>query len=356
MGPQATQPDIETPILRALASLSRGERGAEQKACTILLNASTRSLAPLVPVLRSILALDNQDLLFVTAKALGELGQRAETAIDDLKALALRKTFPASLAAAHALGKIPGEGSLEAIIEIGERWARDKSMREPIAEILVPAFLGHSSASAPFIQRLDAVLRPCFEDNDPASAEETHHNQHNQREETPPVEITIPSWDLSALSLPNTTNLNRNGVLENPERECVLTTVGAVLHREISVVLDGHSLPLGVEIHTTPSSQGNVQPIVVLEMRAAPPSGWSLNDTLSTLTSLVREKFDLPADETIWLEHMPANTETNFAPFEKTFRVDLIYFEMLGRYGLPMYAGVPSVQSVVEERSGRSST
>ena len=356
MGPQSIRHDIETPLLRALADLQRGEPEAGKKACAILLDAPTRLLPPLVPVLRSILTLDDQDLLSVAAKRLGDIGQRAETAIGDLKALALRKAFPASLAAVEALGKIPGEGVLEAFIEIGERWARDKSMREPIADFLVPAFLDHTSAIAPFIQRLDAVLRPCFDDEALAAVEDAQGNQPHGHEEALPAEIPTPSLDLSALSLPNTPDLNRNGILDDPERESLPSEVGAVHRREIGVSLDGHSLPITVEIHSTASSSGNIQAVVVLELRGASPSGWPLDDILSTLTSLVREKFDLPADETIWLEHTPATTETNFAPFAKTFRVDLTYFEMQGRYSLPRYTGVPSVQSVVDEISGRSSS
>ncbi len=304
-------------------------------------------------MLRSILALEHQDLLVVTSDRLGELGHRAEAAVDDLKALALRKTVPASLAAVRALGKIPGEGVLEAFIEIVERWGRDKSMREPIADILVPAFLNHTSAIAPFIQRLDAVLRPCFDEAELAATDTTHRNHPPERKETHPTELHIPTWDLSALSLPNTPNLDRTGILANAERESLPSEVGAVLRREIGVSLDGHSLPLSVEIHTAPSSSGNLQRVIALELRRAPPSGWTLDDTLSTVTSLVREKFDLPAEETIWLDHTPANSDGTIAPFEKTFRVDMIYFEMLGRYGLPRYTGVRSLQSVVEEVSDR---
>jgi hypothetical protein len=352
MTTQATQPDIETPLLQALASLKRGESGAEEKASTVLVGASPCSLAPLVPLLRSILALDNQDLLLVTAKRLGELGQRAEVAMEELKALALRMTLPASLAAVEALGKIPGEGVLEAFIEIGERWGRDKSMRVPIADILVPAFLNHPSSIAPFIQRLDTVLRPCFDEAELADTDTTERNQSPEPKEARPAELPVSSWDLNALSLPNTPNLDRNGILENPERESLPTEAG-IFHREIGMSLDGCSLPIGVDIHTTASSSGNLQRVVALELRGASPSGWTLNDTLSTVTSLVREKFDLPAEETIWLDHTPGNTDENIAPFEKTFRVDMIYFDMLGRYGKPRYTGVVSVQSVVEEISGR---
>lgn len=354
MGTQSTQHDIETPLLRALASHQRGETKAEEEACTTLRDAPTESLAPLVPVLlRSILKLDNQDLLVVTANRLGELGHRADAVVEDLKALALRKTFPASLAAVEALGRIPGEAVLEAFIEIGEWWACDRSMWEPIADILVPAFLKHPSATAPFIQRLDVVLSPSFEEAELAATDTTQRKQSNEHEEARPAEVPVSSWDLSALLLPNTPNLDRTGILENPERESLPSEVGAVLRREIWVSLDDCSLPITVDIHTAAASNGNLQRVVALELQAAPPSGWTLDDTLSTITSLVREKFDLPADETIWLDHTPANKETNIAPFEKTFQVDLIYFDMLGRYGLPRYTGVLSVQSVVEEISSR---
>jgi hypothetical protein len=339
--------ELETPLYRELAAFQRGDRQAAGRAYDLLINHPSHSLARLMPALKVMLTLDNEDLQVIAAVKLGGLGEDASPLLNDLKELALKQIRPQSFAAATSLGCIPGAPSLEGLIEIGECWAKTPEMREGILYHLLPSFVQHGEAMRPFLKRFEAAIGPCFSADDQGSA----IIARNEMKKAYYRLGLFNSWENAQAKLPASPALERRGELLDPTPERLPATEGLVAKRTMTANLGGDAMLFGVEVYNPTTGERLDKPVVALSFLRM-PSNWTFEETFTMLASLIRAKFDLPADDAVWLDYNPPHSDRNPYPHPTTFQVDMVFFDECGRYGVPNFSLVRSISAVVKEARG----
>lgn len=339
--------ELEKPLYRELAAFRRGDPDAATRAHKLLINHTSHSLTQLMPALQAMLKLDNEELQVLAAGKLALLGKDASPALDDLKELALKQIVPKSVAAATALASIPGERTLEGLIEIGECWAKNPEMREEIIHHLLPFFIRHGEAMRPFLKRFQAAIGPCFsadnEDEARLARSEMKRAYHSLG--------LFKAWDHEEVKLPASPALELRGELVDPTPEQLPAAEGLIAQRTIRAILDDHVMSVILEIYHPCTGPLLTRPVVVLVFEGR-PFEWTFEQTFAMLASLIKEKFDLPADETVWLDHNPPHSERNSFSCPETYRVDMVFFDDCNRYGLPQVNPVRSIEAVISDAQG----
>lgn len=339
--------ELEKPLYRELTAFQRGDATAAGRAYTLLINHPANTLRQLMPALRSMLKLQNEDLQVLAAVKLTGLGEEASPALDDLKQLALKMIKPQSLAAIHALGSIPGEESLKGLIEVAQAWTTNPEMHEEIIHHLIPTFACHGEAMRPFLRSFQAAIAPCFSSADRLIAELSRTELQRAYYRLG----LINKWDNVEPKLPASPALEKRGELLVPTPERLTPTAGIVLKRTITAILDEDPVSVDVEIHHPTVGPELTKPVVALTFESG-PAEWTFEETFVMLASLIRAKFDLPAEDTVWLDHNPPHSQRNAFPYPETWRVDMVFFDDYGRYNLPTLSPVRSILAVVREARG----
>jgi hypothetical protein len=335
-------PDLEKSLYLDLAAFKRGDPHAAERAYKSLIMKPPQTLWRMTAALQSMLTLNHEDLQIVAAVKLAGLGRDAAHAVPDLERVALALTPPASLAAASALGWIPGDPSLEALVRIGERWAHTEEMRDEVVHHLLPAFSRHGQSVRPFLKKMQAAVAPCFsvDDRDAALA------ARDEMKRAYFVANLFNAWDRAEATLPASPALEKRGELVDPSPEKLPEKLGLVRRGSLRAILDDHVMNVAVEIHN-PGPQVQIKkPVVVLSFDSL-PFEWTCEETFVVLASLARDKFELPGDDTVWIDHVLEKSPRSPDGHPRTFCVDLVYLDDERIYALPLITQVQSVGSVL---------
>jgi hypothetical protein len=319
--------DAEKTLLGALADLKSGAPWAEAVACRVFTEcAPPETLPSLVLSLRACLTFKRDDLPMVAANKLGSLGYEAKDAVGDLKARALAWRKSALLAALEALSKIPTDESVQAFIDIGEIWAKRPSMKPYITHYLVNLFYIHEAKPSPESWKsFEKAITPAYE----------HHENVDEHRE-----LSLGESDLTALEFPPVPPLVRTGRLEDPSHERLNASPGERSERNVVVLLDDQSLSVKVGIVHAHGIGDHLNPIVTLERDGEGPSCWDDSDTIAAIASLIRDKFDLPPNDTIWLDRCPGTPVCHpLLPIWR--RVTFNFSEIEGVYTSPRFEYLP---------------
>jgi hypothetical protein len=274
--------------------------------------------------------LNCDDLPTVAANKLSSLGEEAKDAVGDLKTRVLSWRKSASLAALEALSQIPTDESLQAFVDIGEMWAKRPSMKPYINDYLVPLFLEHEEQPGPlFFKKFENAIRLAYE----------HYETIDEHRD-----LNLAGSDLEALEFPAPPPLVRTGSLKDPSHEPLNAPPGERSERNVVVILDDREVLVKVGIVQVRGTNDRLRPIVTLERQGEVPPGWDDNDTIAAISSLIREKFNLPTIDTIWLDRCPG-TPVNHPLLPIPRRVAFTFSEIQGVYTSPRF------EYLIDERS-----
>jgi hypothetical protein len=327
-------PDLEQTLLAVLGRVDPGSPDTQMQASQLIQSITARDcklLAPHVRILCSALdfsrAKKYEDLSIVVSFALGKLAQNGylgdneEAVVKALKAAALEDRESVFTSALHALVKCPPDRAGDCFVEIAQSWLAAGGRSEQVDGVLVPLFLQIVNARPEAWKRFNEAIAPAYQQDSEQAVRDLLLSGLDDR----PLAL-----DLSRVTLPIRLGLDGGGALLDPQCERLPKDIGKTISRMVPVLLGDNSLSVQVDVHNARGADGVVKPVVALELREATPLAWSHDQTMCMVASLVREKFDLPPEDTIWLDRSWVDPLTARL---STRQLDLVFFEMLGRYG-----------------------
>ncbi len=288
--------------LRFLELLGAHKRGNPEAAEEIFQLLKTPERLDLnrenAPLLISALKVENETIRVVVNNALSSLGEGAVGAVATLRELALNVDEDdfSSLSAVKALGGIPGDASLEALVCIVES---ADSLDSTKLEHAIDALVSHGAAVDPYLSRIESALdRFNPEDGDCVRLLVVRLRCAVRLSESAARgELVLPGdFDFTEDGLTEEGDLN----LETLEPRTLPAGYGLLVDDRISFVQHGHG-DVGLEIFRLEKNSDRY--VVILSQDGQ--SGVScVSDALEYLASVVSAMYDLDPERTLWAERV----------------------------------------------------
>lgn len=342
-----SEASLETQFLKALACYQNDPARDQQEIAKLVARIPPDCQdAALLPGL--LFCLKSGDAVLEKSGSLGimRLGALAQPAVPDLLRIANRDDGDASFLAVAALGAVPGNESVEAIVEVMHSWRK----WDRIFGIALPAFHAHGIHTEPFLDEVHRHLNAiCPEQL------QIHDMVLNSLRDTIRLNRTEA---LSALSLPVVADLDEvrqfsdGGVrwsLSQDGSDIPDISEGMVRFR---YQLCGKNSEVGVTCERLAGQSDRVVVTILVDDQwygASPMVG------LQYLATALRESYDLEPEKTFWVIHQSASSAFTRKGQDEFWLLDLAYDPISGHYSGPQRTLYPSMEAVLSALEGGGS-
>lgn len=336
--PSPTQPSLENILLRNLTAAKDGDEEAIDTVCDALLLVRERD-TNLVPLLRSILQIDDQTLKTYAANAAANLQGAAAPLVPDLIAQATEGSGTARQAAICALGCIPGKASVEYLVNLFET-----GDLPTIKDWVCSALMRHGPDVAPYIPRLEVAAS--LHVGEDSKLLNRHLNKIRQAAR---LEGTR---ELRAIDLSNRIAIypkawiGRTAADHFAPHARRLPEGAGLVHDERFPFVAGAKSEVGLQIYRT----GRQEPAFVVVFTA--DEGWygqSPQNVIEFLATAATHMFGLEPERTAWVERWTVGSGYTKLGHDEADLVRMDYDRETGMFGNPQWRRHESFEELLEE-------
>ncbi len=305
MNMEKLEATFESALYRSIAAYQRGELAAVTDAYNLLMNRENRPVPQgALPALNALLKIKNEDIQIAAASALGSMGEGAKSSVNDLKDFATSHSGNAANAAVCAIGQIPGEASVTALVEILDR-CKDRADGDKALFIVETCAL----RAKDFTGHLDAIqssLRMIYPNE--AWQYQTQLNKIRMSGRQTSLEELSPIWRPDSsdyLDVPAAILSRTRGRIEGDIAETALNLdAGLILDDRFLFKITEQS-EVGIKIHRHPLNT-NRYLVILSQDQGAYGNPLSLN--FEVIAWAVQQKYALQDAEITWIEHTTADS------------------------------------------------
>jgi hypothetical protein len=300
---ESIDPHLEGQLLRHLAAFQRGNQDAARLVFNLVMKPTNRPLPDaMLPVLRQMLGVDNQDIQIAATVGLASMKQRAQAALPDLRELALSNHAASAEAAVCAIGAIPGSDAVAALLEVLEHCKA--SVDQERASVVVETCANRASDFQEHVERLASAVKEIFAGDEEMCKQALDKVRHSSRDAISDV--------FGLLQMPNAIDMRHvrdvfyvtGGMQGAVAPRPIPEGSGAVVDERFNFLGDSAS-EIGLRIYRHPTASNAY--LVAFVSDGESYGDWVTN-CVEDLATTVREVYGLRDANITWLDITTADS------------------------------------------------